>query len=48
MEAKIQWAVMDTFDALAAAYDNPATMDDVKNGLRTADIRITKLKAAMV
>lgn len=27
---KVQWAVMDTFDALAATYDNPAKMDDVK------------------
>lgn len=31
LKQKVQWAIMDTFDALAAAYDNPVTMPEVVN-----------------
>jgi SAM-dependent methyltransferase len=29
-EKKVQWAILDTFDALAASYDLPATLDEVR------------------
>ena len=29
-EQKVQWAIMDTFDALAPAYDNPVTLKQVE------------------
>ena len=31
---KVQWAIMDTFDALAAKYDIPATKNDVHTWLQ--------------
>jgi SAM-dependent methyltransferase len=42
-DQKVQWAIMDTFDALAPAYDLPATLDDVRRwfadaGLSDVDI----------
>lgn len=33
-EQKVQWAVLDTFDALAPAYDLPATLDEVRAWFR--------------
>ena len=30
-EQKVQWAILDTFDALSAAYDLPATLDEVRD-----------------
>jgi SAM-dependent methyltransferase len=33
-ERKVQWAILDTFDALAAAYDLPATLDEVQSWFR--------------
>lgn len=40
---KVQWAIMDTFDALAPEYDNPVRLKDVKqwfaeSGYTSADI----------
>ena len=29
-ELKRQWAILDTFDALAPTYDNPVTLDEVR------------------
>jgi hypothetical protein len=29
-EQKVQWAILDTFDALSASYDLPATLDEVR------------------
>lgn len=37
-EQKIKWAIMDTFDALAPAYDLPATIDDVRAWFREAGL----------
>jgi SAM-dependent methyltransferase len=33
---KVQWAILDTFDALAPAYDLPATLDEVREWFATA------------
>lgn len=33
-EQKVQWAIMDTFDALAPAYDTPATRQQLTNWFR--------------
>ncbi len=33
-EQKVQWAVLDTFDALAPAYDLPATLEEVRAWFR--------------
>jgi SAM-dependent methyltransferase len=33
-EQKIQWAIMDTFDALAPAFDEPRTLQDVERWFR--------------
>jgi SAM-dependent methyltransferase len=33
-EQKVQWAIMDTFDALAPTYDNPVTMEEVRGWFR--------------
>lgn len=43
-EQKLQWSIMDTFDALAPAYDIPATIDDVRRwfveaGLTDIEVR---------
>jgi len=35
-EQKVQWAIMDTFDALSPAYDSPATLKDVQRWFRDA------------
>jgi SAM-dependent methyltransferase len=37
-EQKLQWSIMDTFDALAPAYDIPATIDDVRQWFIEADL----------
>lgn len=37
-EQKVKWAIMDTFDALAPAYDLPATIDDVHAWFREAGL----------
>lgn len=37
-EQKVQWAVMDTFDALASRYDKPATIADVRRWVRDAGL----------
>ncbi len=37
-EQKVQWAVMDTFDALSPAYDNPASVRDVRRWFREAGL----------
>lgn len=29
-DLKVQWAILDTFDALAPAFDNPVTLDEVR------------------
>ena len=33
---KLQWAILDTFDALAPAYDLPATLDEVREWFEAA------------
>lgn len=33
---KVEWAILDTFDALAPAYDLPATLDEVREWFATA------------
>jgi len=43
-EQKVQWAILDTFDALSAKYDLPATLDEVRAwfggaGFREAEVR---------
>lgn len=43
-EQKVQWAILDTFDALAATYDLPATLQEVQEwfesaGFSSAEIR---------
>ncbi len=35
LKEKFQWAIMDTFDALAAAYDNPVTLNEAKKWFET-------------
>jgi SAM-dependent methyltransferase len=30
-DQKIQWAILDTFDALAPSFDNPVTLDEVRS-----------------
>jgi SAM-dependent methyltransferase len=35
-EQKLRWAIMDTFDALAPAYDNPVTLDEVRTWFESA------------
>ena len=35
LREKFRWAIMDTFDALAAVYDNPVTMSEAKNWFET-------------
>jgi len=37
-EQKVKWAIMDTFDALAPAYDLPATIDNVRAWFREAGL----------
>lgn len=37
-EQKVQWAIMDTFDALAPAYDLPASIEDVRRWMRDAGL----------
>lgn len=37
-EQKVQWAIMDTFDALAPAYDRPARLQDVERWCRDAGL----------
>jgi len=37
-EQKVQWAIMDTFDALAPAYDLPVTLEDVQRWFRDAEL----------
>lgn len=37
-EQKVQWAIMDTFDALAPTYDLPARIEDVERWFRDADL----------
>ncbi len=32
---KVEWAIMDTFDALGAHYDIPKTLDEVKTMVST-------------
>lgn len=43
-EQQVEWAVLDTFDALAAVYDSPQTVDTVRRwfeeaGLEEVDVR---------
>ena len=35
-ELKVEWAIMDTFDALAPAHDNPVTLAEVEGWFRRA------------
>lgn len=37
-ELKVTWAVMDTFDALAPAFDNPATLFEVRQWMADAEL----------
>lgn len=37
-EQKVQWAIMDTFDALSPAFDKPASVRDVKRWFREAGL----------
>lgn len=43
-EQKVQWAIMDTFDALAPTYDIPATFDDVARWFREAKLMDVVIK----
>jgi len=36
-EEQVQWAIMDTFDALAPTYDNPVTIEQVETWFRHCD-----------
>lgn len=38
-ELKRQWAILDTFDALASTYDNPVTLEEVRSWFETAGYR---------
>ncbi len=38
-DLKIQWAIMDTFDALAPTYDIPVTLDEVRGWFRECGFR---------
>jgi SAM-dependent methyltransferase len=37
-EQKVEWAIMDTFDALAPAYDIPARLEDVERWFRESGL----------
>jgi 2-polyprenyl-3-methyl-5-hydroxy-6-metoxy-1,4-benzoquinol methylase len=39
-----QWAVLDTFDALASKYDKPQTLDEIANWFRQADLSDVQVK----
>lgn len=38
-EQKVQWSIMDTFDALAPTYDNPVTLGEVRDWFRMCGYR---------
>ena len=37
---RLEWAVMDTFDALAPAYDLPQTLEDIRGWLQEARLKV--------
>lgn len=43
-EQKREWAIMDTFDALAPAYDLPAHIDDVRRWAREAGLADAEIR----
>jgi SAM-dependent methyltransferase len=40
----MEWAILDTFDALASKYDNPQTIDEVANWFREAGLSDVQVK----
>lgn len=43
-EAKVRWAIMDTFDALAPAFDTPATLAEVRRWFADAGYRAFEVR----
>ena len=40
----MEWAILDTFDALASKYDKPQTLDEVTNWFKEAALSNVQVK----